>query len=142
MKEATQLQANLCIRQIIDWRDNLLSAEEWRELYVVIPTVWAVHEDNPRKEMFRQLMHPGRAETHLITSEWPRGDGEASTLLGRIVADRAIGRLVFGDETADQRMKLMGLSSGVDVVLDDALPAICSALKEGFNKECPKNNEK
>ena len=95
MIEATTLQANLCIRQIMDWRDNTLTEEEWKELYVVIPTVWAVDKENPRKEMFRQLMSPGRAETHLITSEYPRNHEEARTLLGRIVADRAIGRFVF-----------------------------------------------
>ena len=80
--------------------------------------------------MFKRLMHPDRVETHLITSEWPRDHGEVRTLLGRIVGDRAIGRFVFGDDTEEQRVKTMGLSSGVDVVLDDALPAICSVLKE------------
>ena len=130
MAEATSLQANLCIRQILHWKDNVLTPQEWRELYVVIPTVWAVDRDNPRKEMFKRLMHPDRVETHLITSEWPRDHGEVRTLLGRIVGDRAIGRFVFGDDTEEQRVKTMGLSSGVDVVLDDALPAICSVLEE------------
>lgn len=130
MQEATSLQANSIIRQIQHWKDNVLSPQEWRELYVVIPTVWPVHDRNPRKEIFKRLMHPDRVETHLICSEWPRDHGEVRTLLGRIVGDRAIGRLVFGDETEEQRVKTMGLSSGVDVVLDDALPAICRVLKE------------
>lgn len=130
MQEATSLQANSIIRQIQHWKDNVLSPQEWRELYVVIPTVWAVDSNNPRKEIFKRMMHPDRVETHLITSEWPRDHGEVRTLLGRIVGDRAIGRLVFGDETEEQRVKTMGLSSGVDVVLDDALPAICRVLKE------------
>ena len=130
MSEATNLQAKLCTRQIIDWKDNLLTSQEWDQAYVVIPTVWAVDKNNPRKEMFRQLLNPNRVDTHLITSEWPRTHGEVRTLLGRIVGDRAIGRMVFGDETEERRVKTMGLSSGVDVVMDDALPAICAALKE------------
>mmetsp|Transcript_838 Transcript_838/g.1278 ORF Transcript_838/g.1278 Transcript_838/m.1278 type:complete len:420 (-) Transcript_838:25-1284(-) len=130
MQEATSLQANSTIRQIQHWKDTVLSPQEWRELYVVIPTVWAVDRNNPRKEIFQRLMHPDRVETHLITSEWPRDHGEVRTLLGRIVGDRAIGRLVFGDATEEQRVKTMGLSSGVDVVMDDALPAICRVLKE------------
>lgn len=130
MIEATTLQANLCIRQIIDWRDNTLTKEEWKELYVVIPTVWAVDKENPRKEMFRQLMFPGRAETHLITSEYPRNHEEARTLLGRIVADRSIGRFVFGKTSSMEQIKTVGLSSQVDVTQDDAVPAICNALKE------------
>jgi len=133
MIEATTLQANLCIRQIIDWKDNTLTEEEWKELYVVIPTVWAVDKENPRKEMFRQLMSPGRAETHLITSEYPRNHEEARTLLGRIVADRAIGRFVFGNASSMEQIKTVGLSSQVDVTQDDALPAICNALKELLN---------
>ena len=80
--------------------------------------------------MFARLMHADRVETHLITSEWPRNHGEVRTLVGRIVGDRAIGRFVFGDVTEEQKVKVMGLSSRVDVVLDDALPAICHALKE------------
>ena len=68
--------------------------------------------------MFARLMHADRVETHLITSEWPRDHGEVRTLVGRIVGDRAIGRFVFGDVTEEQRVKVMGLSSRVDVVLD------------------------
>lgn len=137
MIEATTLQANLCIRQIMDWRDNTLTEEEWKELYVVIPTVWAVDKENPRKEMFRQLMSPGRAETHLITSEYPRNHEEARTLLGRIVADRAIGHFVFGKTSSMEQIKTVGLSSQIDVTQDDALPAICNALKELNNtKKC------
>ena len=83
--------------------------------------------------MFARLMHADRVETHLITSEWPRDHGEVRTLIGRIVGDRAIGRFVFGDTTEEQKVKVMGLSSRVDVVLDDALPAICHVLKEAAN---------
>ena len=139
MIEATTLQANLCIRQVMDWKDNTLTEEEWKELYVVIPTVWAVDKENPRKEMFRQLMSPDRAETHLITSEYPRNHEEARTLLGRIVADRAIGHFVFGNKSSMEQIKTVGLSSQIDVTQDDALPAICNALKELNNtKKCEK----
>jgi hypothetical protein len=74
----------------------MLGQDAWRDLYVVIPTVWAVEVENPRKEMFKQLMDPERVDTHLITSEYPRNHSDARTLLGRVVGDRAIGRFVFG----------------------------------------------
>ena len=133
MTASTKAQADACVRQLVSWRD-MLGPVEWRELYCVIPTVWAVGAENPRKTMMRQLMDEDRIDTHIITSEYPRNHAEARTLLGRVVADRAIGRLVFGDETKDQRVKTMGLSSEVDVVQDDALSAIWEAIK---SNGCP-----
>ena len=54
-----------------------------------------------RKSMMRQLMDEDRIDTHIITSEYPRTQAEARTLLGRVVADRAIGRFVFGIKDKD-----------------------------------------
>ena len=51
--------------------------------------------------MMRQLMDEDRIDTHIITSEYPRTQAEARTLLGRVVADRAIGRFVFGIKDKD-----------------------------------------
>lgn len=129
MKAATKAQADACVKQIVKWRD-MLGEEAWRDLYVVIPTVWAVDGENPRKEMFKQLMDAERVQTHIIMSEYPRDHSDARTLLGRVVGDRAIGRFVFGVESLEHQIKVMGLSSEVDVVLDDALPAIWSACEE------------
>lgn len=129
MKAATKAQADACVKQIVKWRD-MLGEEAWRDLYVVIPTVWAVGGENPRKEMFRQLMDAERVDTHIISSEFPRDHSDARTLLGRVVGDRAIGRFVFGLESLEHQIKVMGLSSEVDVVQDDALPAIWSACEE------------
>ena len=109
MKAATKAQADACIRQIVEWKD-MMGPREWRELYVVIPTVWAVGEETPRQTMFSQLMDEDRVDTHIITTEAPRDHSEARTLLGRVVGDRAIGRFVFGDETKEQKIKTMGLS--------------------------------
>jgi len=133
MQSAVKAQADACVRQIIEWK-HMMGPEEWRELYVVIPTVWAVGAENPRKTMFRQFMDEDRVDSHIITSDHPRDHGEARTLLGRIVGDRSIGRFVFGDETKERRFKTMGLSSAVDVVQDDALPAIWDAVR---SNGCP-----
>lgn len=51
----------------------------------------------------------------------------------------AIGRFVFGDETKDQKIKTMGLSSEVDVVQDDAIPAIHDAMARNG---CPVRNNR
>jgi hypothetical protein len=133
MQASVKDQADACVRQILQWK-QMMGPIEWREVYVVIPTVWAVGAENPRKTMMRQLMDADRVDSHIITSEYPRDHGEARTLLGRIVGDRSIGRFVFGDDTKEQKIKVMGLSSEVDVVQDDALPAIWDAMEKN---ECP-----
>jgi hypothetical protein len=128
MKAATKAQADACVKQIVKWK-KALGEEAWRDLYVVIPTVWAVDAENPRKEMFKQLMDAERVNTHIITSEYPRDHSDARTLLGRVVGDRAIGRFVFGMDSLEHQIKVMGLSSEVDVVQDDAIPAIWRACE-------------
>ena len=111
-----------------------MGPKEWKALYVVILTVWAVGAENPRKTTMRQFMDEDRIDSHIIVSEYPRDHGEARTLLGRIVGDRSIGRFLFGDDTEEQKVKTMGLSSEVDVLQDDALPAIWDAMR---SNGCP-----
>ena len=60
----------------------------------------------------------------------PRTIDESRELLGRIVGDRGIARLVFGTECHSMRVKTVALSTQVDVVSDDAIPNIHSALRE------------
>ena len=45
MVAATAAQADACVRTIVNWR-HMMGPVEWRELYVVIPTVWAVDAEN------------------------------------------------------------------------------------------------
>ena len=40
---------------LLKWKERL-GAELWREVYVVIPTVWPVASQNPRLELFRNLL--------------------------------------------------------------------------------------
>ena len=62
-------------------------------------------------------------------SEFPRDVAECRTLLGRVVGDRGIARFTFGDDTHEARMKTVGLSTVIDVVTDDAIPALYEALE-------------
>jgi hypothetical protein len=47
---ATLAQADACVKQTVEWQE-MLGKEAWRDLYVVILTVWAVAGANPRIEM-------------------------------------------------------------------------------------------
>ena len=126
---ATKEQADANVRALLKWK-NRLGPELWRDIYVIIPTVWPVARTNPRLEIFRNLLDEDRIETHIFCSEYPRTLEEARTLLGRIVGDRAIGRKVFGVDCHMMRMKVVALSTQVDVVNDDAISNLHSALRD------------
>ena len=132
MQAATKEQADANVKALMKWK-NRLGSKLWRELYVVIPTVWPMSRTNTRLELFRGLLDHDRVETNIFCSEYPRTTDEARELLGRIVGDRGIARLVFGTDCHSMRMKTVALSTEVDVVSDDAIPNIQHALREnGF----------
>ena len=134
---ATQAQADANVEALLKWK-KMLGPELWREMYVFIPTVWPVSRNNPRLELFRNLLDEDRVDTHILASEWPRNEGECRTTLGRIVGDRAVAKYVFGDESCKARMKVVSLSTEVDAVHDDFIPALNKALKR--NGIEPKKN--
>lgn len=131
MDAAAQLQVRSVTDALLAWRE-MLGAEQWKKLYVMIPTIWPVAENSPRWQIFRSLMEPENIDTHLLTGEGVRNDEEARELVGRIVADRLAARLILG--TGDERSKRMNqcISSRTDVVSDSAY----QALKE-MTQGCP-----
>lgn len=122
MARATTAQAEACVPALLQWR-AMLGPEEWRKLYVVIPTVWPVALNSPRLQLFQRIMDADRLHTHIITSEFPRSEEEMLDTLGRVVGDRAVGRLVFGTADTKAKMKVLALSSRTDVVADDSKAA-------------------
>ena len=130
---ATKTQAKENVEAILKWK-KMLGPELWRQLYVVVPTLWPVSKANPRSELFRALMDEDKIDTNIILSEYPRSEEECRTILGRIVGDRAIARYVFGSGSCEASMKAVGLSTEMDVTNDDFVPALNNALeKYGLN---------
>ena len=129
MHLATKEQADANVQALLKWK-NKLGPALWRDIYVIIPTVWTVARTNPRLEIFRNLLDEDRIESHIFCSQYPRTVEEARTLLGRIVGDRAIGRKVFGVDCHKMRMKVAALSTQVDVVTDGAILNLHSALRD------------
>jgi hypothetical protein len=94
----TKTQANANVEAILKWK-KMMGPKLWRELFVVIPTVWPVGQNNPRMELFRNLLDKDKINTNIIMSEFPKDVADCRTLLGRVVGDRGIGKFVFGDDT-------------------------------------------
>lgn len=101
----------------------------------MIPTVWPVALNSPRLQLFHRLINPDKIHTHIITSEYPRSIEEARTLLGRVVGDRSVGRLVFGTRDTKAKMKVLALSSRTDVVADDFEVALNEVIGELSEEE-------
>ena len=124
MFNAARLQVQDTIPELLKWKQKL--GEKWRDLYVLIPTIWPVAGRNPRQQIFEKIMDQERIKTHIIMLEGARNKDEALTSLGRIVVDRTVARLVFGTRTATSRSMVCALSTSRDIVSD----ACEAALKE------------
>ena len=123
LDDAARIQARAVTAAITRWKREL-GPELWRRLYVVIPTVWPVSRESPRQQIFRQLMDPEEVNNRLIIGEGVGSIEEARTLLGRIVADRLVGRLVFTFDGEKNRALTAALSSPKDIVADSAREAL------------------
>ena len=123
LDEAARLQAHAVTQAISEWKQEL-GPELWRQLYVVIPTVWPVSQESPRQQIFRRLMDPEEVDNRLIIGEGVRSIDDARTLVGRVVADRLVGRLVFTLDGERNRALTAALSSPKDIVADSARQAL------------------
>lgn len=123
MDIAAKLQMEACMTALLKWKAEL-GPEAWRQLHVVVTTIWPVSEHSPRWQLFRTIMDPETVDTHLIVGEGVRSAEDARDLVGRIVADRLAARLILGiDDERGQRMTQC-ISSRTDVVADSAYRAL------------------
>jgi hypothetical protein len=119
---ATRLQCESALPALRRWKAEL--GDQWRDVYVLVPTVWPVGDYNPRTQLFEKLLDPDRVATHIICCEGAADAEEARTTLGRVVGDRTVAHLVFGKDTPNARALVCALSSRRDLVsshFEDAL---------------------
>lgn len=111
---ACRLQCEAALPALRRWKAELGAA--WRDVYVLIPTVWPVGGYNPRRQLFETLLDADRADTHIIMMEGAADVEAARTTMGRVVGDRTVAHLVFGKETPNARALVCALSSPRDLV--------------------------
>jgi len=132
LDDSAKMQIDAVMEAISKWKEEL-GPESWRNLYVVIPTVWPVSKESPREQIFLRLMEPEEVDNHLIIGEGIKTIDEARTLLGRIVVDRAVGRLVFTISNERNRALTQALSSQKDVVANSARKAILELEQRSYS---------
>lgn len=129
MSVATELQTKGVVSMLLRWK-TMLSADEWRRLYVIIPTVWVTHMNNPREQLFRAVMDQTNVSTHIITAMNLNSIYEARLLVGRIVHDRMMSRCIFGTSDRWSRRKCQGLGSQTDSLGDYARDSILKYVEQ------------
>ena len=116
IQAAAKLQVNDVRPKLLAWKNML--GEKWHNLYVIIPTVWPVSGNNPRKQIFESLMDSDKAKTNIIMTENVKTIDDALTVLGRVVTDRAAARLIFGAKSKNARSLTCALSTPRDLISD------------------------
>ena len=117
MRIATEYQAKGVISMLLKWKE-MMTAEEWKRLYLVIPTVWVTAANNPREQLFRLVMDKENQDSHIIIGENLKDQAAARKLVGRVVHDRMMARFMFGTEDRWSQRKCQGLGSRSDSLMD------------------------
>lgn len=117
MRIATEQQAKGVISMLLKWK-SMLTEEEWKNMYLVIPTVWVTSANNPREQLFRLMMDKENQDTHIIIGENLKDQYAARKLVGRVVHDRMMARFIFGTKDTWSQRKCQGLGSRSDSLMD------------------------
>jgi len=117
MQIATDYQAKGVISMLLKWK-SIMTETEWKNLYVVIPSVWVTSKNNPREQLFRLIMDKQNQDTHIIIGENIKNEYEARVLCGRVVHDRIMSRFIFGIGDIWSQRKCQGLGSQTDSLMD------------------------
>jgi hypothetical protein len=124
---AAQEQVETSIPALRKWKESL--GEDWKNVYVIVPTVWHNTGVNGRKLILQQVLDKENQNSHIILSENVKTVAEARTVVGRAVTDRAFAQLFFESETTKERRNL---TFEVSTTRDFMTDAIVVAIEE-FN---------
>ncbi|WP_183458755.1 hypothetical protein [Microbulbifer rhizosphaerae] len=96
---AGKLQVDHFEDLITKWRKEM-GEEEWSRLYAIVGTAWAMRRENVHFQILAQMMGREAVNDRLILAESipDVSEDQLLMLLGRIINDRGLATLVFGDE--------------------------------------------
>eukprot|EP01084_Bolivina_argentea_P209833 357354_1 len=131
MQRATDFQTEGTGNMLVKWK-NMMTDEEWKNLYVIIPRIWVTAKNSPIEQIFRLLMDKQNQNTHIIVGENIWSQTDARQLLGRIVHDRLMSRFIFGIKDIWSQRKCQGLGSQQDSLSDYA----AKSVQKYIEKQC------
>jgi hypothetical protein len=96
---ATKAQLDACHEHIMHLRENVLSAEEWASLRVVVTGPHMAHKEQNFLQYFSKLLHtPMYADKRLAYFEGDDIEG-ALDLMGTAILDFRVSQAIFDDES-------------------------------------------
>lgn len=144
MKEATDIQVRGIVNLLLKWKKKM-GDELWKKMYAIIPAVWVASRNSVREQCLRLVMDKKAQNTHIIIGENLNTLEDSRLLVGRIVHDRIMSRMIFGTHTKWDKQKCQGLGSRTDSLGYDARNAIEHLYHRHAlsNEKCPqKTNSK
>jgi len=137
IEAAAAMQVDAFEALVKTWRAEM-GEEEWGRLMVVVTTAWAMRRDNVHFQIFAHLMGHDAVHQRLILAEGFNDTPQAFDLLGRIVMDRQVSKLVFEDPLAlDVELMGEGALKRIEDYACPVYPSIKGPKKPLLNTEIP-----
>jgi len=101
---------------VTQWREHVLSQDEWGRIYVVVLGPKMPRDGHAQYQYFERVLGAREGGRRLLYAEGISTCADALTLLGTIVLDREASEVFFGDRT---RMDRDVMADGASVYLDE-----------------------
>jgi tRNA(Arg) A34 adenosine deaminase TadA len=124
VSNAGRVQVEADLPALMAWKKKL--GDKWKDLYVIIPTVWPVSGDNPRERMLAFLLP--NPSIQIVKVQNQSSEADLFTTLGRVVGDRSVAAMVFGAENEFSRDSQLALSTPRDLVSSACAEAMMNYL--------------
>lgn len=121
-----RIQVEADLPALLAWKKKL--GDKWKDVYVIVPTVWPVDGDSPRERLISFLLPNPKAQVVKIQNQ--NSEADLLTTLGRVVGDRAMAAMVFGNGTASTRDSTLALSTPRDFITSSCVDAMINYLSK------------
>jgi tRNA(Arg) A34 adenosine deaminase TadA len=128
MANAGRVQVEADLPALMEWKKKL--GDKWKDVYVIIPTVWPVAGDNPRERMLSFLLP--NPSLQIVKVQNQSSEADLFTTLGRVIGDRSVAAMVFGSDNEFGRDSQLALSTPRDLV-----SSACADAMVNYLHKCP-----
>lgn len=137
VEAAAALQVDAFEAMLQQWRAEM-GEEEWNRMYVVVTCAWAMRRENVHFQIFEHMMGKETVNQRLIIAEGFNDTAQAFELLGRIVLDRGVSKLVFEDPLRlDVELMGEGALEAIEKHVCPTYPSIRGPKKPYHTTEMP-----
>lgn len=128
-------QASTAISLLERWREQL--GDDWKSLTGIVLAPYTLSVDNAAAQCLKYVMDPEFVQDRLVVlqGDFKNEIGPALEVVAHLYMDRLVARLVFGEDTEENRTLTDSLSSERDLVAD----AAAAGVEEiAYHESCPR----